>query len=58
MTTVQFLQMYLFEQDVIETVITSMVVRKQVRSADSKLMADDTSVCFRELRAHRTISIL
>jgi hypothetical protein len=50
--------MYLFEQDVIETVITSMVVRKQVRSADSKLMADDTSVCFRELRAHRTISIL
>jgi hypothetical protein len=53
-TTSQFLEILLVEQDVIETVITSMDLRKQLRPADSKLIADDMIVCFLELRAYRS----
>jgi hypothetical protein len=52
-TTTQFLEICLAEQALVETVITSMALRKQLRSADSKLVADDTISCFLELRAYR-----
>lgn len=52
-STSQFLEILLFEQDVIETIITSMVLRPQLRSPDAKLVANDTITCFLELRAYR-----
>jgi hypothetical protein len=52
-TLAQFLEMLSFEIAVIEAAITSMALRKQLRSADSKLMADDMIACFLDLRAYR-----
>jgi hypothetical protein len=52
-TAGQFLEICLVEQALIETVITSMDLRKGLRSADSKLVANDTIACFLELRAYR-----
>jgi hypothetical protein len=52
-TTAQFLEIVSFEIAMIESVITSMDLRKGLRSADSKLVADDTIACFLELRAYR-----
>jgi hypothetical protein len=52
-TSAQFLEIVSFEISLIETVITSMALRKGLRSADSKLVADDTISCFLELRAYR-----
>jgi hypothetical protein len=45
--------MALLEADMIETVITSMALRKNLRSADSRLIADDIVAVFLELRAYR-----
>jgi hypothetical protein len=52
-TTAQLLEICLFEEALIETVISSMDLRQTLRSADSKLVADDTIACFLELRAYR-----
>ena len=40
-TTAQCLEMLAFEIAMIESVITWMVLRKRLHSADSKLLADD-----------------
>ena len=52
-TTSQFLEIFLVEADIIETIITSMSLRKHLRSPDSKLVADDTIAVFLELWAYR-----
>jgi hypothetical protein len=52
-TPAQFLEVVSFELALIETVITSMTLRRQLRSPDSKLIANDTIACFLELRAYR-----
>jgi hypothetical protein len=52
-TTAQFLEVVSVELALIETVITSMTLRPGLRSADSKLLADDTIARFLELQAYR-----
>jgi DNA-binding XRE family transcriptional regulator len=52
-TAAEFLEIVSFEIAMIESVITSMALRPGLRSADSRLMADDTIACFLELRAYR-----
>ena len=48
-TTNQFLKLVSFEIAIIESVITSMSLRKHLRSADSRLLADRKIFCFLEL---------
>jgi hypothetical protein len=48
-TTAQFLEILLLEHDIIETIITSMALRKHLRSPDSKLVADDTRTIIQQL---------
>lgn len=52
-TTAQCLEMLAFEIAMIESVITWMVLRKRLHSADSKLLADDLVWLSLELRAYR-----